>query len=177
MIWDHFHRICLSWNPVNLCYGVHIKSILLGLANEKSIVTLAWGLLSWTRLFQEKKAVGLRQGQRKEGMQSVLWQRLVSVIQKNGEIFPRQYWDRRGNGACESWRERMVGRGWERFASMNFGMKDRLVCVVCVSVCMFESERVSQCQREKAWVCWDKHGSLGGCCFPGTVCVYVHVLV
>lgn len=98
--------------------------------------------------------------------------------------FSRQGLDRRGNGACESWRERMVGRGWERFASMNFGMKDRLVCVLCVcqcfSVCMFVClrDRVNECQREKAWVCWDKRGSLWGSCFPGTLwCVCACVLV
>lgn len=73
-----------------------------------------------------------------------LWQWIGQCFSgKNWEIL-RQCWDRRGNCACESLRERMVGRGWERFASMNFGMKDRLVCVVCVSVCV--------CLRAREWV-------------------------
>lgn len=69
------------------------------------------------------------------------------VLTVIGQCLPEKWAEFRGNTgteegscACESWRERMAGKGWERFASVNFGMKDRLVCI-CVWICLRVWER------------------------------------
>ena len=65
-----------------------------------------------------------------------------SVFARKTRRFQRQLWDRRGNGACKNWVERMVGRGWERFCPHDFWDK-RWVCV-----CGWVRER----EREKEGV-------------------------
>ncbi len=123
--------------------------------------------------FWRKKATELWQGQRKERTQSVLWQWI-------GQCLPEKRGDFGGNAGTEEGTvpARVEEKEWlvedERdlppwILGWKIGLCVR-VCL-CVCVCMFKRGRGSECQIEEAWVCWDKHGSLWGCCFPGTLCV------
>lgn len=108
-------------------------------------------------------------------MQSVPW---------IAQCLPEKRGDFRGNAGTEEGtvparvekKERLV-EDERDLPPWILGWKIGLCVCVCVYVCMFKRARVSECQREKAWVCWDKPGSLWGCCFPGTPCEYVPVSV
>lgn len=130
---------------------------------------------AWTRLFQERKATGLREGQKSKGVECAVtatW----SVFARKTRRFQRQPWD----SACESWSKRMAGRGWERFASMNVGMKDRLV-FMCACICLYvwESEGVNAKERKSGGVeistgRWEVDAFHADCAYVLVVAIVLH---